>query len=290
MKKIVQKRLLTSTESKVWHKNGFLLFKGILSKNEILLMRKKILEISEKELLSGKKDILLTNLIDFSPIFDSLLDRTNLFSKILGLMGPYIQIQGTEALVRFQNFEGALKIHTDGGPSLSRIFPHKKSLVLQLKIQFFLTDVSDPNHGNMIVVPRSHVWPFNDSYVSRNQQEYTQILAESGDAILFPWSLWHGAAKNISSSPRVSIIIRYSQIWHRTVGYERINQTILQRLSQRQRYLLGDFSDAERLYGYYYPPSDDFLDVIFGELRNKVKEWEEYRIAHEISTSLLNLV
>ena len=63
-------------------------------------------------------------------------------------MGPYLQIMGTQIYTRHPSDDPLLGFHTDAGPSLQQIHPHPQSLPLQFKVQFFLTDVSQPDSAN----------------------------------------------------------------------------------------------------------------------------------------------
>ena len=47
--------------------------------------------------------------------------------------------------LRPSDAEALMGFHTDAGPSLQRIHPYSDSLPLQFKIQFFLTDLSEPD-------------------------------------------------------------------------------------------------------------------------------------------------
>ncbi len=62
--------------------------------------------------------------------------------------------------LRPSDAEALMGFHTDAGPSLQRIHPHSDSLPLQFKIQFFLTDLSEPDQANFMCGPGSH-WYYN---------------------------------------------------------------------------------------------------------------------------------
>ena len=62
--------------------------------------------------------------------------------------------------LRPSDAEALMGFHTDAGPSLQRIHLHPDSLPLQFKIQFFLTDLSEPDQANFMCGPGSH-WYYN---------------------------------------------------------------------------------------------------------------------------------
>ena len=88
------------------------------------------------------------------------MDHPKAFRTILELMGPYIQLSMAEAVVRPPNKDFKGYIHTDGGQALRRIRVTETSWPLQLKIQYFLTDVRKPFSGNFTLFPGSHLRPY----------------------------------------------------------------------------------------------------------------------------------
>lgn len=216
------------------------------------------------------RDLNIVNLVRWTAAADRLLDHPAVFGKVLGLMGPFIQVSGTEVFFRYPSDRPLLGFHTDGGPALQRIFPEPRSNVLSLKVQFFLTDVVQPDSGNFTVAPGSHRVPFpvgrveeHDLYARRRQ-----ILARAGDAVIFPWALWHGVAPNTTGTTRVSVIIRYAQMWCRPVDYWTTEPHIHERLNPRQRRLLGEMVAGTAPKDYYRPLSNQ-LEIMYG------KEWSE---------------
>ena len=85
----------------------------------------------------GKGAYTIIRAIERADALDPLTDHPRIFGTILSLMGPYLQIMGTQIYVRHPDAEALMAFHTDAGPSLQRIHPHEDSLPLQFKIQFF---------------------------------------------------------------------------------------------------------------------------------------------------------
>lgn len=199
-----------------------------------------------------------------SPLLLKLVDHPSVFPTLLELLGPDLHVLGTEAFVREAGDQPLESWHTDGGASLMGIVLDPSSRALQLKVQYFLTDVSEPNAGNFTIIPGSHrIRPErldDDCYLpeantcwerGKMPPNAVQVLAEPGDAVIFPYNLWHAVAPNSSGHVRRSVIIRYGHLWCRPLDFHRIPPEIVNVMTQRQRQLFGEFSDKPHPADFY---------------------------------------
>ena len=90
-----------------------------------------------------------------------------------------------------------------------------------------------------------------------------QLKVKSGDAVIHSLNLWHAVSPNLSDNTRISVSLRYGQLWFRTF-YNYLNEDVLKRLSARQRRLLCDFGNETRDDIFYRPP-DDQVEMMLGE-------------------------
>ena len=116
------------------------------------------------------------------------------------MLGPYIQLSMSEAVIRLPDPEFKGYIHTDGGQALQHIRLSDTSWPLQLKIQYFLTDVLEPNGGNFTLVPGSHRQAYPEEGLPDGPESpgTVQLSVKAGDAAIFTHSIWHGPARNLS--------------------------------------------------------------------------------------------
>ena len=266
----------TEKQREQWNEEGYLVLKHVLSPTEIQTLLKAVDGVIEtyvrekhgagyKGSRFGEGAFTIIRTIERTEALDILTDHPRTFGTILSLISPYLQIMGTQIYVRHPSNEPLIGFHTDAGPSMQQIHPHPQSLLLQFKVQFFLTDLSQPDSGNFMLVPGSHRNPFPPERPGRGvyPEEAIQVLAEAGDAAIFPWALWHGVAPNKTDRIRKSVTFRYGQMWCRPYDYETLPPHVNARMTARRRRLFGDMGENYHPTDYYKPK--DQLEVILGE-------------------------
>lgn len=297
---------LNDSDKKFWMEQGYLHLKQVLSLDEVARVLSRVDKSIERHVTVspwlqeeknknklGKSSFRILKAIEKTSAIDGLVDHSNLFPFIVDLMGPYIQVMGTEIFVRHPNKNFIAKFHTDCGPSMQNVFPVVDGPLLQCKVIIFLTDTSKENSANFSLFPKSHLRkvskslpncliPEANQFVEKGEfpPGAIQLLAQPGDAVIFPWSLWHGVAPNLTTTTRRTVVIRYGQLWLRPRDYVTLPSKVLKRLTPRQRRLFGDFGNTKIGKGYDYTPNDyyhpkDQLEIIFGE------KFEEERSSNE---------
>ena len=267
---------LTDEQWDHWDREGYLLLKQVISPDEIRGILKSVDAVIEdyvRDQRGGKNDghplgqgaFTIIRAIERTHALDGLTDHPNTFGAILALMGPYLQIMGTQIYVRHPSAEALLGFHTDAGPSMQRIHPHPESLPIQFKIQFFLTDVSQLDSGNFMLTPGTHLKPFPEERPAKGEfpKHAVQLLAEAGDAVIFPWALWHGVGPNKTDRIRKSVTFRYGQMWSRPYDYEKLPAQVSDRMTPRRRRLFGDMGEDYHPTDYFKPK--DQLETILGD-------------------------
>jgi ectoine hydroxylase-related dioxygenase (phytanoyl-CoA dioxygenase family) len=82
---------------------------------------------------------------------------------------------------------------------------------LSLKVAYWLSDVSEPGRGNMLVVPGSH--ERNTLPRSEPPAGAMPVLASPGDALIFDRRLWHSRSENTSPHTRKAVFLAYTYRW-----------------------------------------------------------------------------
>lgn len=280
---------LTEEQLKNWNRDGYLIVENILTKEELQRLLSEVDNVvaqqddndrrKNTEKNHGKEYFNIHNPFEYTDALDYLLDHPKTFDIVTFLMGPYIQAMSCHVFVRHPSHANSTnigKFHTDSGPSLQRILPAPGNLPLQLKVQFFLTDILDDNLSNFIAIPGSHLKrvtyhhpycliPECNQYLEKGELPpgAKQLKVKAGDILIHTLTLWHAVAPNLSQNTRRSISIRYGQMWFKDY-YSNITETVRSRMTQRQRRLLGDFGDNVRGDVAYRPP-EDHVPLMLGD-------------------------
>ena len=115
-----------------------------------------------------------------------------------------------------------------------------------MKAMFVLTDVTEKDSGNLTVFPgsqRNQIPYGGDEVMTPYSPGARQLMGKAGDVYLFPHSLWHGPAKNVSANARKILLYNYCQLWVRSYDHN-VTPDIAQQCSPRQRRLLGDLGQV----------------------------------------------
>jgi hypothetical protein len=275
---------VTPAEERRFRREGYLLLRSavpparaasLLAEVDRLVRDANDLGTVLREPYYHEKSYKLVRILRLSAAFDELIDHPAWFGKLVSLMGPYIQLMGSEIFVRGASQGTITGFHTDLGAGLQQVLPTADNKFLQIKMQLFLTDLSRPDSSNFALIPRSHrrrVLVSNELCMvdDLNRQiapdgmlppGALQILAKPGDVLMFPHSLWHAVAPNRSGRTRYSITLRYGQTALRPL--ERFDPVLTdpnRALTPRQRRLLGDFGNEDP--NPYRPAKQ--VDLIYG--------------------------
>ena len=261
-----QESVLTDKQKKQWREDGYLVLKGILSSEEIENLTAVVDQMYEAHLqqpdVKPEAGLDRRNVMEEHDIFVDLMDHPATFPIALELMSPYIHLSMSEVIVRPTDPEGKGLLHTDGGQAMQQIRVSESSLPFQIKFQYFLTDLPEPDMGNFTVVPGSHNRPFPEGgfeegpYIS----EALPLCVEAGDVAIFPHAMWHGFVANRSDKPRKTLIYCYVHQCMRAFDFEKASPELLERCTPRQRRLIGDIGEWKAGSYFYSPP--DQVDVM----------------------------
>lgn len=264
-----QESVLTDKQKKQWKEDGYLVLKGILSPEEIENLTAVVDQMYEAHLqqpdVKPEAGLDKRNVMEDHDIFVDLMDHPATFPIVLELMSPYIHLSMSEVIVRPTDPEGKGLLHTDGGQAMRQIRVSESSLPFQIKFQYFLTDLPEPDMGNFTVVPGSHNRLFPDGGFEEGPYipEALPLCVEAGDMAIFPHAMWHGFVANRSDKPRKTLIYCYVHQCMRAFDFEKPSPELLERCTPRQRRLVGDIGDWKAGSYFYSPP--DQVEMMLGE-------------------------
>jgi ectoine hydroxylase len=127
---------------------------------------------------------------------------------------------------------------------------------MSLKVAFWLSDVSVPGRGNLLIVPGSHESntlprPDRPELGFDPPEGATPVLASPGDALVFDRRLWHSRSDNLSERTRRVVFLAYTFRWIRPrdeLGIDPSSKRF-RALSPVRRQLLGEPAGHHHQWG-----------------------------------------
>ena len=236
---------LTADERAAFNKDGFLIVEDALDESMIARLIEVVDRVEARQRNDENRGRLLsvTNVIQEDDAMVELVSWATTFPKVWGILGwnihlyhSHLDCTPTENATA-QNWSVAWhqdsmrvndEIESDPRPRLS------------LKIGFYLTDLTEPNGGNTLVVPGSHLQNRlecpQDGQSSPDGAEPVRVPA--GAAMILDRRTWHSRSANTSSKPRKVIWLGYSYRWLRPKD-EMTVEHLYPQLSPIERQLLG---------------------------------------------------
>ena len=212
---------------KVFHRDGFALIPGVLSRAETDAMREMVDRVFvekqfEKNLYGG---FVLVRMFETSNIFRDLLVREPIIGLAEKLLGAQCHIMA-QNVVRNKPGEAISTFHVDADtdcgvefpcpPEMARHDPRYQLPVFRLTVQIMLTDCESIEYGPTQFVPGSHYSGRHPNHVHTPTFEGNgpvSVLCKAGDISLHNGQNWHRGAPNTSDRTRYLLQLAYCQRW-----------------------------------------------------------------------------
>lgn len=253
--------MLTTAQRQEFDEQGFIVLRNALTGAtlERIMAAAEEVEASQrcKRGLSENDTLEVRNAIVEHEAFWELLDYEQIFPLVLDLMGGDIQLSTSHLIVRPpvpgdtpKNFK-AIGWHPDSPHALAY-----DGRIISMKVGYFLSDVSKPGSGALLVSPGSHkvTQLERDAGGEVPADKVHEVTAMPGDAVLFQHRLQHAVGPNYSGHPRKVLYFGYNRRWLRPIDYVTMPEEILQRSDPIRRQLLGATATQ---CGYYLPTPED---------------------------------
>lgn len=218
--------MLTEEQMQFYADNGYVLVKGLLTKEEAASYRQeahalmeRLTRLREQEVDAtwgsapsrGKKTQLLhCHDVQFqSAAFSRLLLNDRLTSVAADILGPNVQLHHTKMFIKPPEKGSPFPLHQD-----SPFFPHEQHSMIAAIVHF---DDAPLEKGCVCVVPGSHkrgMLPhISDGGWHLPSDEFpiemaTPLPAEAGDAVFFSYLTIHGSGINVSREARTTVLIQ----------------------------------------------------------------------------------
>lgn len=193
-------------------------------------------------------------LYEQEPAVEPLIDHPSIFPKVRALLGDYFILQSSWCTMSPPGFPGG-GFHQDG----SGVYQFRKlatpTPLLQLRVGYFLTDQSDPDMGNMVMIPGSHnAAEALPPGMTLAELSIAQVICgQPGTALLFHQGVWHCGTKNERDYPRFIQHMVYAPPWLIPSDRNGNDPDFLARTTPLRRALLGEWKRPEEPFGIGYP-------------------------------------
>jgi len=199
-------------------------------------------------------------LYEQEPAVEPLIDHPAVIQKVRALLGDYFILQSSWCTQSPAGFPGQ-RFHQDGSSAYEFRRLSLPTPLVQLRIGYFLTDQSEPNMGNMVMIPGSHNASQRPPQGANaaNMPLAQVICGKPGTALMFHQGVFHCGTTNEMSFPRYIQHMVYSPPWLIPSDRKGNDPGFLARTTPLRRALLGEWKRPEEPFGrgYTRPPFED---------------------------------
>ena len=286
---------LTDDQRRRFDEDGFFLVEDALSASEVEnlldLVDERCRHFRDERQLPDDEPLQMRNIVAMDPLFLGMVDHPLILSLVVDLMGTNVQLRTSHADERPPQSPELVQVplgatesffpwHSDG-PSFG--WPHVNGLLpfMEMKVGFYLTDMTQPNSGEICVVRGSHMSTQPKDADGGHVVDPAQVVAVNvrpGTALVWRTQLLHALCPNLSGHARPCLYYGYHQRWIRPSDYDRQPSDVLERCNPVQRQLLGELGTGKNNYSgddpqmhpisLYWRPNDEDIPL---------KAWAEER-------------
>jgi ectoine hydroxylase len=245
---------LTDAEREFFNTQGYLIVKNALDPQAVARLIGAVDRIDNRERTSDIRNKLMSvpNIVHEDPALVDLIDWPTTYPKVWGILGWNTYLYHSHIDVTPPADEAALTWrvawHQDSMRVNDEIETHPRPR-LSIKIGYYLTDVSQPDRGNTLVVPGSQLLDEIDCPADgvSNPPGTEPLCLNPGDAVIIDRRIWHSRSPNQCDQTRKVIWYGYSYRWLRPKDAMTVTQLYPQ-LDPIRRQILGDGLSANGTY------------------------------------------
>lgn len=220
----------TASERFFWENNGYLVLDRFLP--EELLAR--LVETSERAILERRRkkeqeiphtgmthlngeSTRIFYILDDDPLFLEMMTYPPLMPYVTTLLNAKPHHHASDLIVEHPQTGRGMGWHLDGHDNGYRNLGFPIPL-LQLKVGYYLNDMTQPGRGNLCVIPGSHKTQREPDAQDLQSTELfegaIQVCAPAGSAVLFHNALWHsGGPWTQADGARWMLYYAYEHPW-----------------------------------------------------------------------------
>ncbi len=256
---------LTDEQRKAFDEDGFFLVEGALGDAEIddllAVVDKFYVHYAAERELGPQEAFQMRNIVAAHPRFKQLMDHPAILPLVVDLMGCNIQLRTSHMDVRppmaaecAEQTLGAqdsfFPWHADGPdfgwPEVDGVLPF-----MEMKVGYYLTDLTAHNSGAICVVRGSHrasPWRDGTRESGVDAERVVEVNVAPGTALVWRTALYHCLTPNLADHPRKCLYYGYQHRWIRPSDFDHQAPTVLADCTPIQRQLLGELGTGNDNY------------------------------------------
>jgi len=214
---------LTAEQKSFYQTNGYIVVKGLLSREEAAVYRAECHQLAERlaklrnvdatwgsaKGMAAETKLLHCHDVQFySAAFSRLIVDERVASVAQGIIGPNVQLHHTKMFIKPPEKGSPFPLHQD-----KPFFPHDNDSMIAAIFHF---DDAPLEKGCLCVVPGSHKKDLpheKEGNWHLSPKDYplsmaTPLPAEAGDVVFFSYRTIHGSGVNVSNEARTTMLLQ----------------------------------------------------------------------------------
>ena len=288
---------LTPEQRRRFDEDGFFLVEDVLSESEVETLLVAVDEFDEhyrrERDLEPHDPFQMRNIVAHHECFLRMMDHAAMLPLVVDVMGYNIQLRTSHLDVRppqqpeadthsLGAKEGFFPWHSDrpdyGWPAVDGVVPY-----MEMKIGYYLTDLTQHNSGAICVARGSHR---ESPWITRNGERMVdpdrvfEVNVRPGTALIWRTALYHCLAPNLSAHTRKCLYYGYQHRWIRPSDFHHQTPELLEGRTPIQLQLLGELGTGKKNYAgddagvmpvsRYWRPQDEDIPL---------KAWAQEQLA-----------
>jgi ectoine hydroxylase len=253
---------LPSERRAEFERNGYLVLPGVLDAREVAYYTALVDGVYERDREAGQlgshNSMHRLGAVRSCPKLAPLMAHPRVLGPVWSILGWNVHMYHSHIDVHppvlVRDRQPRFAWHQDGGRQNRELETDPRPR-LSVKAAYWLSDVSHPGRGNLMVVPGSHTtnriagpprrdvpWPDPPGAI--------EVTARPGDVVFFDRRIWHARSENRSTLTRKAVFFGYTYRWIRSRDLPPESPADLTPVQRQLLGLLGD-SDPDHAWGHY---------------------------------------
>ena len=243
---------LTAEQRHQFDTEGYLIVKNALSQTQVANViaasdRLVASDVTENRQRNGDGQYDgFRNAIAMDDAYLPLLTNPKTVSLVVQLLGPHIHMVTSHLIYKSAAPAGTPPETRDPGwhrdiGGMPGDIGHAHIPRMEMKVAYYLTDLSKPNSGVTLFSPGSnhlkHAMPIPKGRV--DPENVVEPSLEPGDAVLFENRTYHAATANLSGYTRKCIMFGYGHMWMQPMDYRIQADSLANKLDPIGQQLIG---------------------------------------------------